>query len=310
MAPVSVLLASYNSERYIGELMESILNQTHGDFTLFVRDDCSFDNTRRIVARFAEQDSRVKIIQNDTPSGSAGANFFQLLKQSALGDYIFFADADDVWLPQKIERTLAALRALEDKRGAQTPLLAHCDLRVVDQDLGEIASSMWRYEKLSPARRSLRELLCQNNITGCATAINRAAADKVGAVPAFAVMHDWWFGLVCAAFGEIAVIDEPLILYRQHGANQVGAYNARDVAASLKKLGRREALKATYLKMFRQAGEFAETYREQLSPEQYELCTQYAGMEHLGKAQKIARIVKYGFYKNTFARNLGQFWAI
>ncbi|MEG0832387.1 MAG: glycosyltransferase family 2 protein [Oscillospiraceae bacterium] len=307
MQRVSVLLATCNSEKYLAELMDSILDGTYEDIKLYVRDDCSQDETRKIIASY--DDLRIESAVNPLPSGSAQNNFFRLLLNSE-GDYLMFADADDVWKPDKVKRTLAKMQELERAYGRETPLLVHTDLCVVDEKLDVIAPSMWKYEKLSTQRHSLKNMLVQNVVTGCTMMVNRALADMVREQPAECVMHDWWLALVAAAFGKIDVVDEPLMLYRQHGSNQVGAYDASNQVKNAKKLADTQRIRKIYESMYGQARCFAETYRESLTPEQYALCMEFANQSGRTKIGKMRAIVKNGFYKNTLLRNIGQFIAV
>ncbi len=304
---VSILLATYNNEAYIAPLLDSLFAQTYKDFTLFVRDDCSADRTAEIIRSY--KDERIRILPSDAPSGSAQNNFFRLLA-ACDSDYILFCDADDVWLPDKIEKTLVCMRAQEQKYGKTCPILIHTDLSVVDANLQGIAPSLFHYEKLSPARNELHQMLVQNNVTGCTVMINAALHRFVPDQPPHSVMHDWWLALVAAAFGEIAVVDEPLVQYRQHGGNEVGAYNASDLALAAKKLSRVGRMRQIYSDMYAQAGCFAKTFRDYLSPQQLAQCTAYAAMADRSKLGKWATIVKNKFYKNTFLRNVGQFFIV
>ncbi len=310
MASLAILLASYNNGAHIEALLDSILASTYRDFQLVVRDDCSSDNTAGLVSVCAKKDARVTLTRAQAQSGGAQNNFFRLLLDAPDCDYLMFADADDVWLPGKVEKTLARMQRAEAESGAQTPILVHGDLAVVDAELRTIAPSLFAYEKLSPERKSLKNLLCQNNVTGCTVMINRALRRLVPAQPAHSVMHDWWLALIAAAFGRIEVIGEPLLLYRQHGDNQVGAYNAHDPLLAAKKLSRTSRVKAVYAAMFAQAGCFADVFADRLTPEQTALCRAYAAMADKGKLGRVAAVLRHGFYKNTFPRNLGQFLAI
>ncbi len=302
--PVEILLATCNSERFLGELLDSLLRQSFADFALTVRDDGSSDGTVGIIEGCG--DRRVRLLPDRTPSGSARANFFKLLLQSD-ADYVMFADADDVWLEDKVEVTLERMKRAEERVGRGTPVLVHGDLIVANEDLSVRAPSLFRYEGLSPERRTLKNMLCQNNVTGCTVMINRALRDLVQKEPRHTLMHDWWLALIAAAFGVIEVIDRPLMYYRQHGGNQVGAYNASDPAAALKKLADTGRVRGIYREMFLQAGCFADTFRDRLSPDDLALCREYAALGGKGKAGRIASVVKNGFYKNTLVRNLGQF---
>lgn len=308
MATVTVVLCTYNSEAYLQPLLDSILNNEYTDFHLYVQDDCSTDGTLDILR--AVSDNRMAVSVNEAPSGGAGQNFMRALLACPDSRYIMFADADDVWAAQKIGKTLAAMQAAEDMYGEDVPVLVHSDLAVVDARLREISPSLWRYEQITPSRTELRQMLAQNNVTGCAMMVNRALADCVKELPQNFVMHDWWLALCAAAFGHIVALDEPLIRYRQHGDNSVGAYNAASLSASAKRLTDKERVRRIYLSMFRQAGCFADTYQDRLSPAQLKLCRAYAGMERKGHIGRIFVLLRYGFWKNTWLRNVGQLLSI
>ncbi len=308
MPDVCILLACCNNEKYVAALIDSLLSQSCGDFSLLARDDCSRDATADIVRSY--DDPRIDFAVNPAPSGSAQNNFYSLLLARDDAPYTMFADADDVWFENKVERTLARMRECEAMYGKDTPILVHGDLTVTDEKLNVIAPSMFRYEKLSPQRTALPQLLAQNNVTGCTMMINRALAELIPRKPENSVMHDWYLALCASAFGHISVIDEPLLYYRQHSGNQVGAYDAADPLLAAKKLGNVSRTRAVYDAMFAQAGCFAQSFKEKLTPKQYELCTAYAALAGKNKLCKLACVAKYGFYKNTFIRNLGQCIAI
>jgi hypothetical protein len=80
-----------------------------------------------------------------------------------------------------------------------------------------------RYQGLKPLRNSFGRLLVSNTVTGCTALCNEALLMRALPVPAQAVMHDWWLALVAGAFGRLSYIDAPLLQYRQHGANTIGA---------------------------------------------------------------------------------------
>ena len=307
---VTILLAAYESERYIGALLDSVFAQGAADFSVLARDDSSSDATFEILQDYAAREGRLTARRSERPSGCAQNNFFRLLLECEDSDYIMFADDDDFWLPDKVELTLARMKALESERGADAPLLVHGDASVADGRLNVTAPSLFAYEGLSPERTSLRCLLAQNNVTGCTVMINRALRALVPRQPESSVMHDWWLALCASAFGAISVIRRPLLLYRQHGGNEVGAYDAADMAASARRLADSRRSARIYGAMFAQAGCFADTFKDALAPPQLELCSAYASMAEMNKLQKIACIIKHGFYKNTFLRNIGQFAAI
>lgn len=105
---VSIITPAYNSERFIGETIESVQAQNYQKWELLITDDCSTDRTCDVVSRYAANDSRLKLLRNATNSGPAVAR--RSSYASAAGRFIAFLDSDDLWLPTKLERQLAFIR--------------------------------------------------------------------------------------------------------------------------------------------------------------------------------------------------------
>jgi glycosyltransferase involved in cell wall biosynthesis len=208
---VWVLMSTYNGERHVGEQLRSILDQLPPQGQLCVRDDGSADRTCEIVA--ATGDSRVSL-QRGRNLGFA-ASFLTLLQQvPAEAEMVMFADQDDLWLPDKIQR---AWRWVRDQGG--TPALYGSVQMLADEALRPLhPTHRWRSSPgFVPA-------LGENRITGCTSALNPAALRLLqqAGVPPEVHFHDWWLYLVVSAFGRVWVDPEPTLLYRQHGANQIG----------------------------------------------------------------------------------------
>jgi rhamnosyltransferase len=220
-----VLLSSYNGARFISEQVESIRQQTLADWTLLVRDDGSSDGTARILESLAGADPRVVLLRDGR--GNLGpARSFGTLMQAALeagAGYAAFADQDDVWCPDKLERELDLLRTREAAVGRAVPLLAYSDLMVVDEELRPIHRSFLGYQGLgSDGGAPLQTLLTQNFVAGCTTVANRTLLRTALPLPDV-VMHDWWLALCAAAMGEVVRCPGATVLYRQHGRNAAGS---------------------------------------------------------------------------------------
>ena len=142
---------------------------------------------------------------------------------NATAEYIMFCDQDDVWNQDKISLTIKAMKKAE-KNNLNKAVLVHSDLTVVDAELNTIAESMMIFSYLPKRACTLDELLYRNNVTGCTVMINQLALQCSLPVKACAVMHDWWVACsVLSAQGVIVFIDKPLLKYRQHDSNSVGA---------------------------------------------------------------------------------------
>lgn len=99
---VSIIMPSYNSEKYIRDSIESVLNQTYPYWELLIVDDCSTDKTVDIIKSF--KDERIKLFQNKINGGAAISRNWAL--REAKGKWIAFLDSDDIWLPKKLEEQL------------------------------------------------------------------------------------------------------------------------------------------------------------------------------------------------------------
>ncbi len=313
---ITILLACFNGREYLPAQLDSILSQTTKEsFSVLIRDDGSTDGSEQVLADYARRyPEQITLLEQGSPTGSAKGNFFALLDAVRAkdlcrpGDYLMFSDQDDVWLPDKVERTLALMRQTEGDPAV--PALVHGNLKVVDRDLKVINPSFFAFQGISPQRCSLTNLLVQNCITGCTVMINQplfALADKT---PPLCAMHDWWLGLLAACFGKIGYTVEPLMLYRQHGDNSVGAKDIRDLSFYTHKLSQKEQIQKNYREMFAQAEFLRKEYDGRLSEQQKEILEAWYTIPQLSRIGKARRIVKYGFTKNTWLRTLGQFFSI
>lgn len=222
---VAILLATYNGEKYLRPQLESILSQTFTAWDLYIQDDLSSDKTIDIINEYVQVDERIHFVSNSQKLGAL--RNFSTLMEKVEADYYFFSDQDDVWLPFKMERTLKRLLACEDK---DIPIIVHSDLRVVDEDLQIIDNSLWGMFRINPALlHTFDSLVSHCLLTGCTMAFNQKAKEVSLPIPSEAIMHDVWMGLcVLKNEGTIQDIQEPTILYRQHGRNTLGAHDDRN----------------------------------------------------------------------------------
>lgn len=269
---ISILMATYNGERYIKEQIDSILAQTVQDFVLYINDDCSTDATPAILAEYAARcPGKVIVTANANNSGSSKQNFLHLMARPAApapaADYFMLADQDDFWLPDKIEKTLAKMRELEAAHGADTPLLAYTDLKVAAEDLTIIADSMMHRVNADFADISLKGELVQNTLTGCTAMYNRALAALIteSTLPAYTVMHDWWLMLLAVTFGHAGYLAEPTILYRQHGDNSVGTRNMRSAGFAAKFFFKGAVIRKALAETYEQAAALEEFVQRELA---------------------------------------------
>ncbi len=305
---ITVLLAAWNGENYLREQMESLLGQTNQEFTILISDDCSTDRTPEIISEYENRfPDRVKSLENLNPSGSARNNFFRLLK-AASDEYLMFCDQDDIWLPDKVEVTFKEMKKMENVWGMDMPILVHTDLSVADQAGTVLYPSMTRYQKIGVYDNRTSHYLVENNITGNTMMINRSLKNLMVQIPETCVMHDWWLGLMASCFGKIFYIDRPLVLYRQHGSNQVGAKSGMKQLSERR--NSREKVRENYRSLFEQAKAFFSIYGQSMTPGQKELFEEFLTLCKKSRAGKIKTILKYKLFKSTRVRTLGQMFSI
>ena len=308
---IDILLATYNGDKYIGEQLGSIINQTYQDWIVYIRDDGSNDDTVSIIKSYtALYPDKFVFIDDSLPSGSAKANFLKLLQYSK-SEYVMFCDQDDVWLNDKIENTLKLMVQIETEQDVMCPVLVHTDLTVVDSNLDVISNSFFDYQKLSKSKVKLANLLVQNNVTGCTVMVNRLLVDiATKEVSPKCLMHDWWFALFAQAYGKIAFLDKPTILYRQHSSNQVGAKNSNGMAFILNRLKNFKKIQEAIYDTYNQADGFYQACNEiefHMPFDNLLILKKYCDLINKNKIVKIATIIRYSFFKYGLSRILGQF---
>lgn len=219
----AILLATYNSEKYIGAQIDSLLQQTYKDWILYVRDDCSTDKTPDILRKYKNlYPNKIMILDNYGQSLKAYRNFVDLL-QRVESDYYLFCDHDDVWLPNKVEISINRIIELE-RQYTSKPIIVHTDMKVVDQNLNVICNSFWKFSNLLPDNSTFEEMVLCNSANGCAMAFNNQAKKVSLPNVEYATMHDMLLNQsVSAQDGIILAIHTPTVLYRQHANNVVGA---------------------------------------------------------------------------------------
>lgn len=300
---ITVLLATHNSENYLREQLDSLFKQTFNSISIIISDDSSTDGTLSIIEEYKNKHENISLIKSDTPLKSAQANFWFLLKNAPESDYYMFCDHDDVWCETKIENTLKRMQEIEDKN---LPALVHTDLLVVDKNKNVISPSMFYWQKL-PKEQSLSQALIQNNVTGCTVMINQClrnlALKKQNTENM--LMHDWYLSILCLATGKLGFCDQSLILYRQHGNNEVGAKNTRNLSYILKKASAIKKNSISIKRTYRQAQDIALIFKDDLSAN-YEIINDFGKNLNKNKFKRIHSAFKYGFWKNTFLRKIGQ----
>lgn len=202
---ISVCIATYNGERYIGEQLESILSQIGDGDEVIISDDGSTDGTLEVVKSF--KSPNIRICMNRGGHGYT-PNFENAINK-AKGDYIFLSDQDDVWLPCKVEKCMNYLKT--------------CDFVVSDAQIVD-ANRNVLYDSFCAQRKSkfgIINNLIRFSFLGCCFAFRRVILDKALPFPDNHVLctHDNWIAIVAMAYYKARFIPLQLIQYRRHEKN-------------------------------------------------------------------------------------------
>jgi rhamnosyltransferase len=224
---VWIVLATFNGGEFLGEQLASLFRQTWSDWRLLVRDDGSTDVTRSQLEGARSGDSRIEILDDQIGRLGPARSFGRLLSEAAArgAGVVFCCDQDDVWHPDKLTRQLAAIDRVELETGPDTPVLVYSDARLVDRSGLSLGTTFARKVVAAMPEEAdpLPSCLLGNRVPGCTLAINRALLELAVPQPDDTPMHDWWLAALAAAAGRTVWLPEPLVDYRQHGDNSVGA---------------------------------------------------------------------------------------
>lgn len=220
--PTSVALCTFNGAEYVEEQLRSIVGQTARPGEIVVSDDGSVDGTAPLVRGLLEASGiSYRVIENAKALGVT-KNFEQAVL-AATGDIVVLCDQDDIWHPQRLERALAAFDARPDLT------LFFSDARMVDAAGTPLGYSLFDALEISAVDRqaihtdnAFSTLLRRNVATGATMAFRRSLLEVAAPFPVEWV-HDEWLTVLAAAVGQVDLLEEPLIDYRQHGGNQIGA---------------------------------------------------------------------------------------
>jgi glycosyltransferase involved in cell wall biosynthesis len=212
MVMVSVLMGSYNHEKYLAEAIESVLNQTFSDLELIIIDDGSTDRSKSIIANYQAQDSRVKAVLHDKNMGIPRSINDGLKK--ATGKYLAFIGSDDVYMPDKLEKQVPIIEQNQDK-------IVWSEAEIIDgkgQFTGETTTKLLN----APEKKNgnlFQELLMEDFILGQSILVKTKFAQEIGFNENLKYVNDHLFFLNLSKNHDFIFVPEPLTKYRLHGGN-------------------------------------------------------------------------------------------
>ena len=215
MPNVSVIMPSYNHEKYIPSAIESVLNQTYTDFELIIIDDASKDKSTEIIKVYEEKDSRIKAIFHDGNRGIART--VNECIEKAEGKFIALFSSDDVWVKDKLKKQLEILEKNEN-------LVVWSEGLVIDaqgKPTGETFTKKHDALKRKKDGDIFEELLKGNYICGQSVIFKKENIKNIKYEEKLKYLNDYKFMVDLAKRYEFYFILEPLAMYRIHGKNSI-----------------------------------------------------------------------------------------
>lgn len=198
---VSIITASFNVEKYIENTIKSVQRQTYTNWEMLITDDCSSDNTRQIVEKYTRQDKRIQLFYLTENLGPAAARNNSI--KNAIGRYIAFLDADDIWLPKKLELQLEKIQKYKAS-------VCFSSYSLIDEQGKDLETTINAISKLNYNK------LLKNNYIGNLTGLYDAAALGKIYNPNLKKRQDWcvWLEALKRSAKPAIGIQEPLAKYR------------------------------------------------------------------------------------------------
>lgn len=205
---ISVAMITYNGEAFLREQLTSILSQLGTEDELIISDDGSTDGTLEIIEEFTNGNVPIRLLTG--PGTGIKANVEHALR-SCTGKYIFLADQDDVWAPDKVKEVLQCFN--REKAG----LVIH-DAAVFTESIeAPVMDSFFAFRN---SGAGIVKNLWKNSYIGCCMAFRRQLLEKALPIPAKIEMHDQWLGILNDFYYKKSYFyHKPLLYYRRHGDN-------------------------------------------------------------------------------------------
>jgi glycosyltransferase involved in cell wall biosynthesis len=292
---VAILLGTFNGEKFLAEQLDSIFNQTHKFWKLYVSDDGSDDRTLVILNNYAEKwgANRIQIFTG-LKQGLA-QNYRHLIQNNEIqADYFAFCDQDDVWHIDKIEKAVVWLQTQDEN----VPALYCNRLNLINAKGEPIGIS-----RNNPRRPSFRNALVENVSSGNTIMINRSARNLLArALTASIIIHDWSSYILVSAMGGAVYFDPvPHIDYRQHDHNIIGV----PTGMSALRLRINRLLDGTIAHWNAQHIELLAPLAAELPPQQAKTFRHFQQMYGKNGLVQIFHLFMAGLYRQTFSGQCG-----
>jgi glycosyltransferase involved in cell wall biosynthesis len=293
---VAVLMCTMQAQRFLAEQLNSIATQTHPNWEVWASDDGSDDHTHSILEYYQEHWGAEHLSIHSGPAEGSTANFLSLTCRADIDtDYFAYADQDDIWESDKLERAVKWLQTVP----RHIPALYGSRTQLVDARNQYIG-----YSPLFTRSPSFENALVQNVAGGNTMVFNRAARDLLRRAgdQVQVVAHDWWAYMVITGCGGRVHYDAyPTVRYRQHESNQVGSnqsWGARIVRLRLLLKGRFRAWTDANLLAL-------QSIRPLLTEDNRNTLDDFAASRQGGMWARLTGLWSTGVYRQTVLGNLG-----
>ena len=219
MPKVCIVLATYNGEKYLAQMLDSLLSQTRKADIVIAVDDGSKDSSAEILEQYAGK-LPMQIVKHAENLGHRAAfthGLEQAIKQLAPSDLIAPADQDDIWVPYKLE-----IMERELINDPSSPSLVFGDAQIINSE-GKTTHDSWRaLANISLNTTMKHQIAGINHVNGCLSLFKASLLKTILPIPEGVTVHDRWIAMIAEKNGGIKAIPERVIMYRIHGENAVG----------------------------------------------------------------------------------------
>ena len=296
LATATIVMCTFNGALFLREQLKSFCTQQGVRWRLFVSDDGSTDETRKIIQQFQKSEAgRIVVDTTNGPRRGFASNFLTALGAAPESEYFALSDQDDIWLPEKLQRAISLLSLIP----ADRPTL-YCSRTTTANRQGEPVG----YSELFTVKPNFKNAIVQSISGGNTMVLNLAARKLVQQAGTHLniVSHDWWlYQLVSGAGGAVIYDTESHILYRQHGENMVG--ENRSIGARLNRLKR--LMNGVFKTWMDRNLSALDSCKAVLTVENRDLVTELTNLRRRGRLARVIGIYKLRLRRDSILENIG-----
>lgn len=284
MKTVTVLLSTYNGERYVKELLDSVLAQKDIHLSLLIRDDGSTDDTLSILKEYNDTHNNITLFEGSNKGYIK--SFWSLMINAPESDYYAFCDQDDIW---EEDKCISAIQLMEETK-SNGPLLYTSNVKGINENGTVIKNCVFPVQGVI----SFADSLQRGSLPGCTFVFNEESKKEATKYHGPQISHDWTLYIIAKAIGHVVYDDKSHIYYRLHEDNTVGLDESK-VEHFKKKMSR--FINNDYKQVRSSiAKSILEIYGSQMSEEDKKTATLFA--TYSSNPIKTLRLMKYKEYRN------------